>query len=102
MNTCTIPVQTGPDYHCFQCGAPATGGHFWLPCGSPLDDWAEHIFYLRTRCRCCHRVARLGDAITPLAFVRLPDFLAQIATNVAAVEQALAVLRQAAEAHVAP
>ncbi len=100
MNTGTIPMQTGPVYVCFQCGAPASGGHYWLPCGSPLDEYAEHIYYLRLPCRCNHRVARLGDAITPLAFVHLPDFWAQIAANSAAIEQALAMLRQAAEVHV--
>ena len=97
MNTCTTLVQTGPDYRCFTCGAPAHGGHFWLPCNSPLDIYADHIFYLRTACACNHRVVRLGDAITPLEFVRLPDFWAQSAANMAAIEQALTVLRQAVE-----
>ena len=100
MNTCTIPIQTGPAsaYRCFTCGAPARGGHYWLPCGSPLDAYAGHIFYLRLPCRCSHRVARLGEAITPLVFVRLPDFRARIAANTAAIEQALSVLRHAVEA----
>jgi hypothetical protein len=98
MNTCTIPIQTWPDYRCFTCGAPAQGGHFWLPCGSPLDAYAEHIFYLRLPCRCNHRVARLGSVITPLEFVRLPDFWVQIAANTAAIERALVLLRQVVEA----
>jgi hypothetical protein len=98
MNTCTIPIQTGPDYRCFTCGAPAQGGHCWLPSNSPLDPYAVHIFYLRLPCGCNHRVARLGDAITPLEFVRLPDFWAQIAANTAAIESALSVLRQVVEA----
>ena len=95
MHTSTPPVQTGPDYRCFTCGVPANGGHYWLPCGSPLDVWAAHIFYLRLPCGCNHRVARLGDAITPLVFVLLPDFKTQIAANSAAIERALEVLRQA-------
>ena len=100
MNTCSMLIQTGPAsaYRCFVCGVTATGGHFWLPCGSPLDAYGEHIFYLRLPCRCNHRVARLGDAITPLEFVRLPDFWAQIAANTAAIERALVLLRQAVEA----
>ena len=73
MHTCTptAPVQFGPDYRCFTCGAPATGGHFWLPCCSPLDNYADHIFYLRLPCACNHRVARLDDAITPLVLTRM-------------------------------
>ncbi len=98
MNTCTIPVQTGPNYRCFTCGAPANGGHYWVPCHSPLDLYSEHIFYLRLPCRPNHRVARLGDAITPLTFVILPDFWEKIAANTAAIEQALSVLRQAVKA----
>jgi hypothetical protein len=87
MNTCTIPVQFGPAsaYRCFTCGAPAAGGHFWLPCCSPLDNYADHIYYLRLPCACNHRVARLGDAITPLVLVRLPDFWARTAANCAAI-----------------
>jgi hypothetical protein len=94
MNTCSIPVQLGPDYSCFTCGAPATGGHYWLPCNSPLDAYSQHIYYLRAPCACCHRVARLGDASTALEFVRLPNFQAQIAANVDAIEKALDQLRQ--------
>ena len=97
MNTCTTPVQTGPDFRCFVCDAPAHGGHFWLTCGSPLDVYGEYIFYLRLPCRCNHRVARLGNLITPLEFVILPDFWEQIAANKALVEQALILLSQAVE-----
>jgi hypothetical protein len=97
MHTCTIPIQTGPAYRCFTCDVRATGGHFWLPCNSPLDAYSSHIYYLRLPCSCNHRVARLADAITPLEFVRLPDFWAQIASNTAAIEQALTTLSQAIE-----
>jgi hypothetical protein len=92
MNTCIIPVQTGPDFRCFSCGAPAHGGHFWLPCGSPLDLYAEYIYYLRCPCGHHHRVARLGNLITPLEFVILDDFWEQIAANKAAIEHALVLL----------
>ena len=95
MHTCSIPIQLGPDYACFTCGAPASGGHYWLPCNSPLDAYSTNIFYLRLPCACCHRVARLGDAITPLEFVVLPDYRAQIAANIAAIERALDHTRQA-------
>jgi len=94
MHTCTTLIQTGPDYCCFTCGEPAVGGHYWLPCHSPLDAYAQHIFYLVLPCGCNPRTVRLGDAITPLTFARLPDFKAQIAANIAAIEQGLAVIRQ--------
>ncbi len=95
MNTCSTTVQLGPDFRCFDCGTPATGGQYWLPCRSPLDAYAQHIFYLRLPCGHNPRAVRLGDAITPLAFVRLPDFKAQIAANSAAIELGLTVLREA-------
>ncbi len=95
MNTCTSPIQLWPDYRCFTCGEPAVGGHYWLPCRSPLDAYAQHIFYLALPCGHNPRVVRLGDAITPIAFVRLTDFQAQILANVNAIEQGLTVLREA-------
>ena len=89
------PVQSGPPYHCFQCGTPARGCHLWLPCGSPLDAWAEHIAYLQLTCGCANasRVARLGDWITPLAFHtdrgEFPSWAEFVEGNVQAVRQAL-------------
>lgn len=104
MNTSTLLVQTGPVYHCFVCGRPARGLRPWPvlphhPC--PLDDWADHVAYLELTCACphthpsCSRVARLGNAITPLAFVNsdLPD-QDRVTTNVTAVRQAVRMIAQ--------
>ena len=88
------PVQVGPDYRCFTCGEPAMGGHFWLPCRSPLDAYAQHIFYLALPCGHNPRTVRLGDVLTAVAFVRLPIFEAQILANVSAIEQRLAHLQR--------
>lgn len=64
-----IPVQTGPVYHCFNCGAsPATFTASFRACGSALDAWSLYIWYLKLPCRCetASRVVRLGDWIAPL------------------------------------
>ncbi len=67
------PIQTGLVYACFHCGQTAASLTPW-PVDhrnySPLDDWASHIAYLRLTCGCKNlsRVAKLGDAITPLRF----------------------------------
>lgn len=70
MTIPSLPVQTGPDYHCFKCGAKGATlvAYFW-PCGSPLDAWSLYIWYLKLPCGCRHasRVVRLGDCIAPLA-----------------------------------
>lgn len=70
MNTDTIPVQTGPVYHCFTCGAePVTFLAYFRPCGSALDAWSLYIWYLKLPCGCKNtsRVVRLGDCIAPLS-----------------------------------
>lgn len=60
-------IQTGPNYHCFACDAPVTLLTNFRPCGSELDAWSGHIWYLRKACKCQPvRVIRLGDCITPL------------------------------------
>lgn len=93
-----IPIQAGPAYHCFRCGAPAHGLQPWLPCGSPLDAWADHIAYLKLACACqkASRVARLDGWITPLAFHQdldaFPSWAAFVDANVQAVRQAVASL----------
>lgn len=70
MTIPSVPVQIGPAYHCFKCGAKGATlvAYFW-PCGSPLDAWSLYIWYLKLPCRCRHasRVVRLGDCIAPLA-----------------------------------
>ena len=65
---------------------------------SPLDDWAEHIAYLRLTCGCkdVSRVAKFGDAITPLRFhenVReFGSWRELVYANVKAVREAVAFL----------
>ena len=67
------PTQVGPPWRCFECGAPASR----LACYTeytpaaavpkPLDAWGAHIWYLLgLTCNHSPRVARLGNAITPL------------------------------------
>lgn len=104
MNPSTLPVQTGPVYHCFVCGQPARGLRPWpvvplQPCA--LDDWADHVAYLELTCPCshthpgCSRVARLGEAITPLAFADddLP-YQDRVTANVTAVRKAVRLMAQ--------
>ncbi len=101
LDAATLRVQTGPVYHCFQCGQPALGLTHWTPCRSPLDDWAEHIAYLRLTCGCqnVNRVARLGDVIIPLEFnndeKQFPAWRALVDHNIAAVRSALAAIAAA-------
>jgi hypothetical protein len=66
MNETMVPVQTGPVYHCFACSGPATLFQNFRPCGSLLDQWSNHIWYLKLDCKCNPRVVRLGDCIAPL------------------------------------
>jgi hypothetical protein len=70
------PVQFGPTYYCWVCGAPAVGIiDFSTAMGGPtaLDKYASYIGYLDLPVECRRnrhpaRVARLGAAITPLHF----------------------------------
>lgn len=70
-------TQIGPPWHCFECGAEVEDIDCYLKylskkgTAKPLDTWGEHIWYLRLPAPCRQaghtvRVARLGDAITPL------------------------------------
>ncbi len=98
------PIQTGPVYACFHCGQTAASLTPW-PVDyrnySPLDDWAEHIAYLRLTCGCqnVNRVARLGDVIIPLEFnndeKQFPAWRALVDHNIAAVRSALAAIAAA-------
>lgn len=98
------PVQGGPTYYCFRCGAESGGIHQWVPCRSLLDDWAEHIGYLRLSCGCkgASRVAKLGDWITPLSLytdpAAFPCWSEFAEANVLAVRQAIAHLAAATPA----
>lgn len=98
------PVQYGPPYQCFSCGAARKLAHGWSPNPAnwcPLDDpdVAPHIWYMR-KCACGDngRVARLGDAITPLEFCwpsQHPDgWHAGVAANADAVRAAVEYLAQ--------
>jgi hypothetical protein len=102
----TIPIQTGPVYHCFTCGAPAQGLRTWAEMPkwdgySPLDEWGHHIAYLiLPACPTSHlhRVAKLGDCITPLAFVQHAahgERHRTISANIQAIRDALAALAAA-------
>lgn len=77
MDNTNLPVQIGPHYGCFACGAPgARLAASFTPCGSALDAWSAYIWYLQLPCSCqnASRVVRVGDCITPLA-ARGPDGL---------------------------
>ena len=102
----TLPVQTGPIYHCFDCGQLVTSLMTWQQapklCGpSQLDDWGEHIAYLTTGCACApetRRVAKLGDCLTPLRFPKrqaFANFREFEDAEIAALQAALAVIAQA-------
>lgn len=111
----SAPVQSGPAYRCFLCGAPATGLRFWglsaqarLPGRgySPLDAVAGNIAYLTPTCGCARahvgatRVAVLDGAVTPLRFAdsdEIHDFNERTAYNLAAVKAALVLLAGPAE-----
>ena len=101
----TSPIQKGPVYHCFTCGAPALGLRTWAEMPkwdgySPLDQWGEHIAYL-TLPACpashLHRVAKLENGITPLAFASHSgsDWPRTVSANIQAVRDALAALAAA-------
>lgn len=70
------PIQTGPIYRCWTCGRPvARIIGFREAMGGPtlLDKYADYIGYLDLDRACKEaghpaRVARLGNAITPLVF----------------------------------
>jgi hypothetical protein len=82
----TPNVQYIPTHTCPECGAEAItnarGDWFtpWMILGSgscALDKWQDHIAYVKFNCDChkygSMRVARLGDAITPLEFVSIEE-----------------------------
>lgn len=99
------PIQAGPRYHCFECGAVAESVQTWsqLPAlgggMATLDEWGDHLAYLvGAPCQCNHRVAKLGAAITPLVFHPRRAFATHAAfvdAEVAALRAALAVIEQA-------
>jgi hypothetical protein len=60
------PVQIGEPFHCWECGSPDQGGMFLIIDHSPLEAYADHIYYMRLVCGHNNRCVRLGDAIAPL------------------------------------
>jgi hypothetical protein len=74
-------IQYFPDHRCPLCGAPAATdlrGEWYAPYkdyfGTALRGWETYFGYVWFACNCDHkpgpgiRVARLGDAMIPLAF----------------------------------
>ncbi len=61
------PMQIGEPFRCWECGSPDQGGTFLIIDHSPLEVYADHIYYMRLACRHNPRCVRLGDAIAPLS-----------------------------------
>jgi len=91
-------IQTGPVYHCPQCGAACKGVNSAEQAHAPfggvplwMQDWADHVAYLDRPARCRRerhfgaRVVRLGAAILSVDWPdRAPD-----EDKIAAIRQAL-------------
>ena len=84
------PVQIGEPFRCWECGLPDQGGMFLIIDHSPLEAFADHIYYMRLTCGHNPRCVRLGDAIAPL---RPLD--RSIDENLASVREGLAHLAKA-------
>ena len=84
------PVQIGEPFHCWECGSPDQGGMFLIIDHSPLEAYADHVYYMRLACGHNPRCVRLGDAIAPL---RPLD--RSIDENLACVREGLAHLAEA-------
>ena len=84
------PMQIGEPFCCWECGSPDQGGMFLIINHSPLEAFADHVYYMRLACGHNPRCVRLGDAIAPL---RPLD--RSIDENLACVREGLASLAQA-------
>jgi len=84
------PVQIGEPFRCWECGSPDQGGMFLIIDHSPLEAYADHVYYMRLACGHNPRCVRLGDAIAPL---RPLD--RSIDENLASVREGLANLAKA-------
>jgi hypothetical protein len=66
------PVQIGEPFRCWECGSPDQGAHVLrkftsaIIDHSPLEAYADHVYYMRLACGHNPRCVRLGDAIAPL------------------------------------
>jgi len=64
--------QIGEPFHCWECGEPDQGGTYLrkftsaIIDHSPLEAFADHIYYMRLTCGHNPRCVRLGDAVSPL------------------------------------
>jgi len=84
------PVQIGEPFRCWECGSPDQGGMFLIIDHSPLEAYADHVYYMRLACGHNPRCVRLGDAIAPLRPLDL-----SIDENLASVREGLAYLAKA-------
>ena len=84
------PVQIGEPFRCWECGSPDQGGMFLIIDHSPLEVYADHVYYMRLACGHNPRCVHLGDAIAPL-----PPLDRSIDENLACVREGLAHLAKA-------
>ena len=84
------PVQIGEPFRCWECGSPDQGGMFLIIDHSPLEAYADHVYYMRLACGHNPRCVRLGDAIAPLQ-----PLDRSIDENLASVREGLAHLAKA-------
>lgn len=89
MNNLTksTPIQIGEPFHCWECGSQDQGGIYLIINHSPLEVYADHIYYMRMECGHNNRCVRLGDAIVPLQPLNRP-----VAENLAHVREGLEIL----------
>lgn len=66
MGSESMPVQIGEPFRCWECGSPDQGGMFLITDHSPLEAYADHVYYMRLACGHNPRCIRLGNAIAPL------------------------------------
>jgi hypothetical protein len=59
-------LQIEEPFHCWECGALDQGGMYLIIDHSPLERYANHIYYMRLECGHNPRCVRLGDAVAPL------------------------------------
>ena len=90
MELKTRLVQIGEPFHCWECGLPDQGGMFLIIEHSPLEAYADHIYYMRLACGHNPRCLRLGNAIAPLQPLDRP-----IEENLTCVREGLARLAKA-------
>ena len=80
-------VQIGEPFHCWECGSIDQGGRYLVIDHSPLEAYADYIYYMRLACGHNPRCVRLNDAITPL-----PPLNRSVEENLAMVCEGLAYL----------